>query len=163
MGVSLYSPEYAEKALLLDSVDIIQVPANLFDRRLLRSNWFARAVASGKKVFVRSVFLQGFIFLSEEVAEKETEHGAEAIRRLTRFCLENQVDKKEFALQFVRHMAPGALLLFGAETAAQVSETVQLIRGEMREAALFDRWMKLWPQDYESLINPLNWTRYQTR
>ena len=45
-------------------IETLQVPFNLLDQRLRRANFFERAKAGGKEVFVRSVFLQGVAFLS---------------------------------------------------------------------------------------------------
>ena len=64
IGASVMSVEEAFPLLDDPSVEVIQVPASLFDRRLLRSGFFSEAERRGRQVFVRSVFLQGAGFLA---------------------------------------------------------------------------------------------------
>lgn len=69
IGVSVYTNE--EIQLLLDDelVSIIQVPFNLFDNYYHRGELLKKANFKGKKIDVRSVFLQGLFFKSEEEEE----------------------------------------------------------------------------------------------
>ena len=66
LGVSVYSVESALRALEIADIDAIQVPCNVFDRRMTRSGVFDRARVLGKAVFVRSVYLQGLVLLQSD-------------------------------------------------------------------------------------------------
>jgi aryl-alcohol dehydrogenase-like predicted oxidoreductase len=57
IGVSVYEVEEFEAAVATPEIGAIQVPLNLFDRRFVPL--LAAGIAAGKKVYVRSVFLQG--------------------------------------------------------------------------------------------------------
>ena len=59
LGISALGPDEAWTALERADVEVIQVASSLFDQRLARSGFFHAAMAAGKEVFVRSVFLQG--------------------------------------------------------------------------------------------------------
>jgi len=63
LGVSIYTPEEAETALSIDEMEVIQVPFNILDQRLVKSKFFQRANNKGKLILVRSVFLQGLLFM----------------------------------------------------------------------------------------------------
>ena len=65
IGCSVYTPDEAESCLRLPACEVIQVPFNLADKRLLEIGFFRKAKASGKLVFVRSVYLQGLFFKPE--------------------------------------------------------------------------------------------------
>src|SRR5262245_41854811 len=45
VGVSVYSPQRALQALRIPDVDLLQVPANVFDRRMRKAQVFAKASA----------------------------------------------------------------------------------------------------------------------
>lgn len=58
LGASIYDEVEFERALAVPEIDVIQVPFNVLDRRF-GAAWLAAARHEGKRVFARSVFLQG--------------------------------------------------------------------------------------------------------
>lgn len=65
IGLSIYSPTELELAHDL-SIDLIQAPFNIFDRRISNSGWLERLADRGVEVHARSVFLQGLLLMSSE-------------------------------------------------------------------------------------------------
>ncbi len=61
IGVSVYSNDEALYALEHNDLDLIQVKFNLFDQTLDEIDFFSLAKKRGKKVFIRSIFLQGVL------------------------------------------------------------------------------------------------------
>lgn len=158
LGVSVYSAERALQALAFDEVDVIQVPANIFDRRMVRAGVFSRARDLGKTVFVRSVFLQGLVFLSPDSAARVPE-GENAVRTLGAFCEHNGVGIRKFVLDHIRWAAPGAMLVIGAETAEQICENCSLFTAAPCNPLLHEQWAKLWIVDHPGLIDPRSWPK----
>jgi aryl-alcohol dehydrogenase-like predicted oxidoreductase len=71
LGVSVYTPDDAKRALENADIQIIQVPCSLWDQRMLREGIFDLAKKKSKLLFVRSIYLQGLLLLSpEDVAKK---------------------------------------------------------------------------------------------
>ena len=64
IGVSIYDPNDMARIFDVCSVDIVQAPFNIVDRRLADSGWLTRLSASGVEVHVRSLFLQGLLLMS---------------------------------------------------------------------------------------------------
>ncbi len=66
IGLSVYSPE--QLAALVDRLplEILQIPANVFDRRFAESGWLDRLTAHGVEVHARSAFLQGLLLMPIE-------------------------------------------------------------------------------------------------
>ena len=62
-GVSIYSPNELTKVLKYTSVDIVQAPINLLDRRLEKSGWLNRLKKKNIEIHARSIFLQGLLLL----------------------------------------------------------------------------------------------------
>ena len=65
IGCSVYTPDEAESCLRLPACEVIQVPFNLADKRLLAFDFFKKARSAARLVFVRSVYLQGLFFKRE--------------------------------------------------------------------------------------------------
>jgi aryl-alcohol dehydrogenase-like predicted oxidoreductase len=63
IGVSAVNPTEALEALGDSSIDVMQVPSSLMDRRLMTRNFFEEAANRGIEVHLRSVFLQGVAHL----------------------------------------------------------------------------------------------------
>lgn len=66
IGLSAYTPQEIAKAATLIDLDIVQVPFNIFDRRLLTSGWLNRLHNSGIEIHARSIFLQGLLLLERD-------------------------------------------------------------------------------------------------
>jgi aryl-alcohol dehydrogenase-like predicted oxidoreductase len=61
IGVSLYDVNLVDKILKLNIIDIIQIPINIFDQRLVLSGKLVRLKNKGIEIHARSVFLQGLL------------------------------------------------------------------------------------------------------
>lgn len=63
IGVSIYHPADLDALCGRYSLDLVQAPLNVLDRRLVTSGWLARLHGAGTEVHVRSVFLQGLLLM----------------------------------------------------------------------------------------------------
>ncbi len=65
-GISIYSPEKLANILDIVSIDLVQAPFNIIDRRIKRDGWMKKLAEKGVEVHFRSVFLQGLLLLPKE-------------------------------------------------------------------------------------------------
>jgi aryl-alcohol dehydrogenase-like predicted oxidoreductase len=63
VGASIYSGDEIESLLSLYRFDLIQVPINALDQRLLRGGHLRALRAAGVEVHARSIFLQGLLLM----------------------------------------------------------------------------------------------------
>lgn len=66
LGISIYDPQELEPVASRLSMDLVQSPFSLLDRRLEESGWLDRLRAGGTEIHVRSVFLQGLLLMHRE-------------------------------------------------------------------------------------------------
>jgi len=66
VGISVYSPEQIDAIFALHDFDIIQVPFNLLDRRLVTTGWLNKLSTNGVEVHTRSSFLQGLLLMPRD-------------------------------------------------------------------------------------------------
>jgi aryl-alcohol dehydrogenase-like predicted oxidoreductase len=147
------------QALLCSGVDLLQVPANLFDRRMRETHVFADASAKAVTVFVRSIYLQGLALFSSQHAKATAPFAISAVTALEEFCRENGIDQKRFAFDYARDISSEAIRIIGAETKEQVVENSRLESQPSLDSELFRQWDRVWPNDYEELVNPGCWPR----
>ncbi|GAF97231.1 unnamed protein product, partial [marine sediment metagenome] len=126
-GVSVYSPEKAIEALNMDEIDIIQAPFNVFDQRAFEFGVFPLAEEKNKKVFIRSVYLQGLILLDVNQVPDKLAFSTEAVKRYNDFAKDFEISPKLLALAFVIQKARDAMIVIGAENPDQVKENIFLL------------------------------------
>ena len=66
IGVSVYSGQQIDSILELYTPDIVQLPLNLFDQRLLESGHLEKLKRRGVEIHARSVFLQGLLLIEPD-------------------------------------------------------------------------------------------------
>jgi aryl-alcohol dehydrogenase-like predicted oxidoreductase len=157
IGVSVYSPDRALQALEIDDLDLIQVPANPFDRRMERAGVFERAQKLEKSVFIRSVYLQGLALMPCDSVPPGIPHAREAVAVFEQFCAQYRMDRRQFAIDYARRMAPNARLVVGAETPTQATENCEFFQKMPVDKSISDAWTKRWPQDIDGLIDVRCW------
>lgn len=63
IGISIYHPADLDAICGRYSLDLVQAPFNVLDRRLATSGWLTRLHDAGTEVHVRSAFLQGLLLM----------------------------------------------------------------------------------------------------
>ncbi|MCK5023201.1 MAG: aldo/keto reductase [Candidatus Aenigmarchaeota archaeon] len=156
IGVSVYLPDKAIKALKTEGIDMVQLPTNILDRRFENSGVFQLVDEKRKTIYIRSVFLQGLILMnSREIPEKmaSTKPVIEKIESLSdQFGLSRQ----EIALGYIKSEMPNAHVIFGAETPSQVRENMTAWQKEIPES-LCNRIKTLFANVNERILNPVLW------
>lgn len=122
IGVSLYDIDQFEH--ILESydkyVDIIQIPYNILDLRWIKKGILAHANNLGIKIFARSVYLQGLLFLNKEKLEKIHPKAYSYIELVKKFCIQNNISIQELALEFVKTNKNIDFIVIGCESTSQV-------------------------------------------
>ena len=126
LGVSLSPPEDAPRCLAHPDMEILQAPANAWDRRLLDRGFFAAAHARDRLCCVRSVYLQGLMLLPpEKVAERFPEAYPAALQWYA--CAERfSMPPAEIAIRHALRL--DTPLVIGAESPEQIQKTAELAR-----------------------------------
>jgi aryl-alcohol dehydrogenase-like predicted oxidoreductase len=66
IGVSAYTQEQLEKVRKQFEIDLVQVPFNIFDQRLVQSGYLKQLHDTGIEIHTRSTFLQGLILMNPD-------------------------------------------------------------------------------------------------
>lgn len=157
-GVSIYQPEDALLMLKNDSIDIIQVPFNILDRRLLDNNFFPLARNHNKMVFIRSLFLQGLIFLTPtQLLYKGMSWAIPYLDDVNQRIMNLGVPKEVLAIQAVKNIVPDAVIILGVEKVIQLRENLDILLNRKIYIDQVSSWwdgLLVYP---EKLINPTLW------
>ena len=125
-GISAYSRH--DYRMLADSgADAVQIPQNVFDwKQIITGGWDALS-RSGMIIFVRSVFLQGLVFMKPDHLQPQMAFAAPALERFLSMCREVSMEPAVLAISFVLSLPGVSSLVLGCERQDQVESDAELI------------------------------------
>ena len=160
LGVSVYTPEAAMRALEHPLLSVVQIPASLFDRRFTATRFFEAARKTGKELHIRSVFLQGVLGMLPEQLPATLSALAPYLTELHQTCASHGCASLQGALGWMLQRYPESYILFGAETADQVRQNIDFaVRGATLPTALYQELDAIFPPQLPELLNPALWRR----
>jgi aryl-alcohol dehydrogenase-like predicted oxidoreductase len=154
-GVSVYSPEAALQATEIPGIGIIQLPTNILDRRFVDAGVFELAKKKGIEVHIRSAFLQGLILLQVDEIPASLKKVTGALSHLDELCKGYSITRQQLALTYLKQEFPEAKLVFGAETAKQVTGNIDCWQ-KKNIVIPPEAWKQLEGLDQE-ILNPSLW------
>ena len=125
VGISAYASDDPAGLARRFRPDLIQVPASLLDQRLLLDGSLREVRDLGIDVHLRSIFLNGLLFLPPERAPSAL--GDAAIHRLARarrLIAEGRSDPLQAALGFALSRPEANAVIIGVETAAELKAVI---------------------------------------
>ncbi|MFA5903078.1 MAG: aldo/keto reductase [Desulfobacula sp.] len=125
IGISVYSPLVALKAIKTEGIDCIQIPSNLLDRRFEESGVFQLADSFNKELYVRSIFLQGLILMGKDKIPDSMGFANCVASKIETLTLRYNLTRQQLAIGYVKEAYPTAKIIFGAETPSQISENLE--------------------------------------
>ena len=158
IGISVYTPERAFEALEHPMINVLQVPASLFDRRFETSGFFFKAKTLGKEIHIRSTLLQGVLCMEPEKLPPFLQELSPSLAEFRKVCFERDITPAAAALAWCLTSYPDAFVLFGAETEQQVLENLNAVEWA-KEDFLMEKLTTILPPQKEQVLSPLYWSR----
>jgi len=156
IGVSLYSHAKALHVLKSEIFDMIQIPANILDRRFVNVGVFQRAEEQGKQVYIRSVFLQGLLLMNLEDLPQRMLFAKPALVHLDQVSQKYRFTPLQIALIYVKQKYPSTKLLFGAESIEQVEQNIEAWKGSLPDQLMKEIEEIFFGID-EKIVDPAKW------
>ncbi|RAV22383.1 aldo/keto reductase [Paenibacillus contaminans] len=161
-GISISHNTQEEYAMMWnylkdETYEAIQIPMNVLDHRPIRNGCLGMLSEAGKTVFVRSVFLQGLIYMNAEDLPDNLLEARGPIAALRELSERYAFPLAQLAVSFIRDMPGVHSLIVGAETKEQVRENMALIGGPPIPDRLRAEIMELFRDVPERVITPNRW------
>lgn len=156
IGVSIYQPEEAMKALEYPFITAIQIPYNVFDQRLDACGFFEKAKAKGVMIFARSSLLQGLVVMNPEVLPSRMAFAEVYLRKLLDICDDYGVSPLEAAIGYVGGKKEIDYVVFGVDNINQLNEYIS-IRETVLPTSMVKRIQETFINVEERLVNPVLW------
>lgn len=152
IGVSVYTGRQIDDLLdRYNSIDIIQLPINVFDQRLLHGGHLARLKKRGIEIHARSIFLQGLLLMSPADLPDYFVSIKDHVQHYHNVLQSQGITTLQGALGFVLALSEVDVVLCGLNNLQQLqgicTAATQYAKNNFSEFALSD----------EKILNPSLW------
>jgi len=131
--------------------NVVQIPFNIIDRRPIQSNIFDKLSQSGIEIQIRSIFLQGLLFMPKETLLILFEKWSKLWNNWQDFLDINNLTPLEACLNYVYSYSGIDKYIIGVNNSKQLS---QILKTKINKKIVFPK--NLFLNDV-NLLNPYNW------
>jgi aryl-alcohol dehydrogenase-like predicted oxidoreductase len=124
VGVSVYASDDPVGLARRFKPDVVQAPASLLDQRLIVDGTLGELAGMGVEVQLRSIFLNGVLFLPPDRAPSHLKAAAGRISRARRLIAEGRSDPLQAALGFALSRPEASAVLVDVASAAEMSAVI---------------------------------------
>jgi len=124
VGVSVYASDDPVGVARRFKPDLMQAPASLLDQRLLLDGSLMAVKQLGVEVHLRSIFLNGLLFLPPDRVPAQLKGAAGSLSRARRMIAEGRSDPLQAALGFALSRPEADCVIVGAGTAAELNAVI---------------------------------------
>ena len=152
IGISAYTPDQIDHVLKNYDIDLIQLPVNIFDQRLIRTGYLKKLKGRGIEIHARSAFLQGLIFMNPEKLSSYFDSIKSFLKKFHDKLDEMNLTPVQAALGFLNDIKEIDHIICGVNNVEQFKELVQanIINIDMN-------WAEEFAINDEKILNPANW------
>ncbi|NQY73972.1 MAG: aldo/keto reductase [Candidatus Margulisbacteria bacterium] len=158
MGVSIYSPDNLDTILNITDIDIIQIPFSIFDQRLLSNDYLQRLVDQNIDIHVRSIFLQGLLFLNPETLPPFFQSVKKELRQLHQIAKDHCIPLAKLAIGFVKKTPSISKIILGVGSLSELEENAAYHQDGISEN-LYREFLNLFSSIDPKILDPRSWPK----
>ena len=155
VGVSVYTSQQIERVLEKYSIDIIQLPINVLDQRLLSTGHLTILKQAGVEIHARSIFLQGLLLMKPEDLPSHFDLVREHLKKYHNFLKTRGVSAVEAALNFVAALSEINIVLCGINNYQQLYQIIELMKNTSSNC--LGKHLLEFAFTETSILNPSEW------
>lgn len=157
IGVSVYDAEQIDEALKRYAIDLVQVPVNIFDQRLLKSRHLKKLKDRQIEIHARSIFLQGLLLMEPSIVPPYLSWAAPYLQKYHDLIKPLNLTALDAALAFVDHLEEIDAYIVGLNNYQQLEEILSHLTKNRDNTLDFD--CSKFALTDESIINPSLWKK----
>ena len=155
IGASVYTGDQIERLSAKYTLDIIQVPVNILDQRLIRSGQLSQLKQEGVEIHARSAFLQGLLLMEPGLLGDYFKPWQSLLQTYQDEIKNKGLTPLQAALGFVLSLKEIDIVLCGVNSVAQLQEILTI--HQLRLPA--DLEPERFACDDPGLLNPALWPK----
>jgi aryl-alcohol dehydrogenase-like predicted oxidoreductase len=151
IGVSIYTGDQLQKIIDRFDIDLVQLPFNILDKRLLDSGVLDKIHNRGIEVHARSVFLQGLLLMTEQSRPRKFNRWKDLWKLWHEWLSDNKLTALEAAIRYAISTPEISRVLVGVDSKDQLQDIIKAADGDIPPIP-----KELFTHDTD-LLNPENW------
>tara|TARA_B100001287_G_scaffold62031_1_gene50124 strand:+ start:26564 stop:27439 length:876 start_codon:yes stop_codon:yes gene_type:complete len=151
IGVSIYENKHLSFVLENFDIDLVQVPLNIFDRRLIDNGMLELLSQEGLEVHARSIFLQGLMLMQDTRRPRKFDRWDSLWKSWHEWLNDYKISPLEASIRYVMSFSEISKVLVGVDSINQLIEIVDAASGGLPPIP-----SELHTDD-SLLLNPSNW------
>ncbi|WP_218970619.1 aldo/keto reductase [Alkalihalobacterium alkalinitrilicum] len=152
IGVSIYTGEQIDQLMCQYHFDLVQLPINIFDQRLIEGGQLKKLKEQGVEIHARSAFLQGLLVTPPDNLHSYFNNIKNRLIEYYKFIQAYSLSPTQAALGFLKQINEIDVIVLGVETKEQLKENIK-------------DYSRVWPRcdlsqfaiSDENIINPTCW------
>ncbi|MBI4685897.1 MAG: aldo/keto reductase [Nitrospirae bacterium] len=155
IGASVYTSEHLDFITDKFDIDIIQLPINVLDRRLIQGGHLTFLKEKGVEIHARSVFLQGLLLMSPDSLHPYFDAIKPMLKQYHAFLQDQGVSPIEGALCFIRNTEEIDYVILGVASVGQLELDVNAFRRHFADELI--QGLDSFSLDDPRYLNPALW------
>jgi hypothetical protein len=151
IGISVYDHSQLQSILDNFDMDLVQLPFNILDRRMIDSGMLAKLREKDIEVHARSIFLQGLLLMFERNRPSKFKRWSVLWKIWHEWLNDNQITALEATIRYAVSIPEISKVLVGVDTQDQLKEIIVASDGVLPNIPT-----ELFTNDAD-LLNPSNW------
>ena len=127
IGISIYDPHEIQKVWKFWKPDLIQVPFNPLDNRIVDSGWVDVLRKFKVKIFARSIFLQGLL-INKHNSFIINKNYKILLNQFKNWCYKNNISLLQACIHFVKQFKKIDYLVVGFNNYNQLKEIIDVFK-----------------------------------
>jgi aryl-alcohol dehydrogenase-like predicted oxidoreductase len=128
-----------------------QMPENIADQRFINSKILGKMAKAGNSFQIRSIFLQGKLFLTEKEAKSQFPELLPVIQHIDKLCARFECERLDICLAYARVIPWAQELIVGVQTFNEYKSIIESLRSDQLEIEDYGAGL-----DGE-IVDPRNW------
>lgn len=153
IGVSVYNHSQIDTILKHFDIDLIQLPINVLDQRLVYSGTLARLKDSHVEIHARSIFLQGLLLMDVKNLPSHLSQVRSVLVDYDETLNQSGLSRLQGCLMFAKSIPEIDYLIVGVTSVKELDEILKAARTNVTHQI---DWSRFRVED-EQVINPANW------
>lgn len=155
IGASVYSGEQIDYLLERYDFDLIQVPVNVLDQRLIYSGHLVKLKRQGIEIHARSVFLQGLLIMSSATLSSFFNPIKPLLCRYWEFLRSQTLTPIEGAIGFIKQIPEIDCIIIGMNNVEQLKNNLKSFTRPYHDSLFKD--LKAFSLNDPKYLNPSLW------
>ena len=151
IGISAYIDNQLIEIIDRFDIDIIQLPMNILDSRLINNGLLNKIYAKGIEIHTRSVFLQGLLLMDIDKRPKYFERWSSLWKFWYEWLADNKLSPLEASIRYMISKPEISRVLVGVDNKDQLQKIINAVDGNLPPI----------PEELSTndpdLLNPGNW------